>query len=78
MAFVDGRVAVGVVKAEGAEEIKVLDTNAKATVYGRDEVERIEPSRTSIMPVGLAGAIGEQGMRDLVAYLRWAVRAREK
>jgi putative heme-binding domain-containing protein len=69
VALKDGRVAVGVVRAEGADAIRVSDTEAKTTVVPRAEIEELRPSATSIMPVGLVGAIGEAGMRDLVAYL---------
>jgi putative heme-binding domain-containing protein len=65
----DGRVAVGVVRAEAADAIRVLDTNAQATRIPRDQIADLQPSRTSIMPVGLAGAIGEDRIRDLIAFL---------
>ena len=65
----DGRVAMGVVRAEGAGSLKVLDNEAKETTIPRAEVEEIRPSPSSIMPVGLLGAIGEDQTRDLLAYL---------
>jgi len=69
VALKDGRVAVGVVRAEGADGVKVVDNGAKATTFPRAEVEELRPSGTSIMPVGLAGALGEARMRDLIAFL---------
>jgi putative heme-binding domain-containing protein len=69
VALKDGRVAVGIVRAEGADAIRVSDTEAKTIVIPRADIEELRPSATSIMPVGLAGAIGEAGMRDLIAYL---------
>lgn len=77
VAVKDGRVAVGVVRADGADAIRVLDTNAQSTRVPRAEIEQIEPSRTSIMPVGLAGALGDQKVRDLVAYLKRNAKAAE-
>jgi putative heme-binding domain-containing protein len=65
----DGRVLSGIVRAEGADSIKVVDTEAKATVVAKSEIEELRPSATSIMPVGLTGAIGEAGVRDLIAFL---------
>jgi len=65
----DGRVFAGVVRAEGPSAIRVTDTNAKVTTLNRDEIDQIRPSGTSIMPVGLAGGLGEANLRDLVAYL---------
>jgi putative heme-binding domain-containing protein len=65
----DGRVMVGTVRAEGADSIRVTDTDAKSVLIRRDEIEQLEPSPASIMPVGLVGVIGEEKTRDLLAYL---------
>jgi putative heme-binding domain-containing protein len=65
----DGRVVVGVVRAEGADVLLVTDTNAQTTRVRRAEVEELRPSATSIMPVALAGALGEARLRDLIAFL---------
>ena len=69
VAMKDGRIAMGVVRAEGADALKVGDIDAKQTIIPRAEVEEIRPSASSIMPVGLLGAIGEERTRDLLAYL---------
>jgi len=60
---------VGVVRAEGNDAVKVTDTNARATVIPRKQIEQIPPSATSVMPVGLTGALGIDTVRDLIAYL---------
>lgn len=65
----DGRVLAGIVRAEGADAIRVVDTEARAHVLKKDEIEELKPSATSIMPVGLLGALGEEGVRDLLAFL---------
>jgi putative heme-binding domain-containing protein len=65
----DGRVVVGVVRAETGNSIRVTDTNAKTTTFLRSEIDQIRPSGTSIMPVGLAAGLGESNLRDLIAYL---------
>ena len=49
----DGQVLSGVVRAEGADAIRVTDTNAKSTTVRRDKVQEIRPSATSIMPPDL-------------------------
>ena len=69
VALKDGRVLVGVVRAEGAGALRVLDIDAKSTPVPRADVDELRPASTSIMPVGLAGALGEAKMRDLVAFL---------
>ncbi len=65
----DGRVAVGVVRAEGPTAICVTDTNAKSTMIDRGQIAQIRPSGTSIMPVGLAAILGDAAARDILAYL---------
>jgi putative heme-binding domain-containing protein len=65
----DGRVVVGVVRAEGADAIRVTDTNARETLVRRGEIQEIRPSATSIMPPGVAAGMGEAGVRDLIAFL---------
>ncbi len=65
----DGRVLAGVVRAEGEDRIRVLDTSAKTTEVKRSEIDEMRPSATSIMPVGLAGALGDQKVKDLLSYL---------
>lgn len=69
VALKDGRIAMGVVRAEGADGLKVGDVDGKQTLLPRAEVEELRPSATSIMPVGLLAAIGEEKARDLLAYL---------
>lgn len=65
----DGRVASGIVKADGPEAILVSDTGAKVTRIARNEIDQIRPASASIMPVGLASALGEERLRDLIAFL---------
>jgi len=57
LALKDGRILVGIVRAEGARrQIRVgTDTDAKTTVIPRAEIEEVsDPAATSIMPVGPA------------------------
>ena len=69
VALRDGRIAVGIVRAEGADAVRVLDTDGKETRFDRDQIEELRPSSTSIMPEGLAAALGEARMRDLLTFL---------
>lgn len=72
----DGRVAAGVVRAEGPDAIRVIDTEAKSVTLPRAEIDELRPAATSIMPVGLVPALGEARIRDIVAYLIAASRDR--
>ncbi len=69
VAMKDGQVAMGVVRAEGADALKVGGIDGKQSIFPRAEVEELRPSTSSIMPVGLLGGIGEEQARDLLAYL---------
>ena len=44
-------------------------SEAKVTVIPRAQMDDFRPSATSIMPVGLAAAIGPERLRDLIAFL---------
>ena len=65
----DGQVVVGVVRADGPDTIQVTDTNARPTTITRNQIQQIRPSATSVMPIGLTGALGLESIRDLIAYL---------
>ena len=69
LALKDGRVLAGIVRAEGASAVRLTDTEAKVTIIPRADIEEFRPSATSVMPVGLVGAIGEANLRDLMAFL---------
>jgi putative heme-binding domain-containing protein len=69
VALHDGRVLAGIVRAQQSDTITVTDTSAKTTTVRRSDIEQIRPSAASIMPVGLAGVLGSNGLRDLIAYL---------
>jgi hypothetical protein len=62
------QVVVGLVRAEGFDAAKVTDTNGRATMITPKQIEQIRPSATSIMPVGLTGALGIDTVRDLADY----------
>jgi putative heme-binding domain-containing protein len=65
----DGRVLAGLVRIDPDGALRVTDTSAQQTRIPRNELEELRPTATSIMPVGLAGALGEQQLKDLLAYL---------
>lgn len=69
LATSDGRVAAGIVRADGPDRLMVIGADGKPTSILRAEVSEIRATSTSIMPVGLTGVIGAEGVRDLLAYL---------
>ncbi|MBI1323013.1 c-type cytochrome [bacterium] len=64
-----GQVTMGVVRAVEREMLEILDTDARSQRVSSFDVTEIRPSSSSIMPSGLAGALGEPAMRDLIAFL---------
>lgn len=64
-----GQVTMGVVRAIDREMLEILDTDARGLKVSAFDVTEIRPSSSSVMPAGLAGALGETAMRDLIAYL---------
>jgi putative heme-binding domain-containing protein len=78
VALADGRVLTGLVRSEGDGAIRVTGTDAGSVVLRRDEVEELRPGATSIMPTGLIDALGEAGVRDLLAFLLAPPSAREE
>ncbi len=69
VSMTDGRVLSGIVRAEGIDQLRVLDLEAKETLLARQEIEEIAPNATSAMPKGLLDALGETDVKDLLAFL---------
>ncbi len=66
----DGRVFNGVLRKDAPEEI-ILATGANEEVrLPREDLERMEPSKVSIMPAGLDQQLTPKELADLVAFLR--------
>ena len=64
-----GQLVAGIVRAENPDTIQVTDTNAHTTVIRREEIREVRPSATSIMPPGLASALGDAAVRDIIEFL---------
>ena len=67
---VDGRAINGTIRDETALEF-VLTTGPDQEVrLRRDEVEELQPSTVSVMPIGLDKQLTTQEIADLVAFLK--------
>ncbi len=70
VATADGRVLSGV-RVDADPRIVVLRTvDGEERTLDREDVEAIEPAKTSIMPDGLLDDLTDDQVRDLLAYLR--------
>jgi putative heme-binding domain-containing protein len=64
-----GRVVVGIVRGETPAAVTVVTANETLTLP-RDDIERGEPSETSMMPDDLLKPLSDDEVRALVAYLQ--------
>ncbi len=68
VALADGRVLSGVLRTDG-DELVLADTNGQLVKFRRAQVEKMRPATLSIMPEGLAKALGPEKLRDLLTFL---------
>jgi putative membrane-bound dehydrogenase-like protein len=65
----DGQTYVGMIVAETATSVNLIAGDGKAVALLRIDIDRIQPTGLSLMPVGLEKSLDHQGMADLLAYL---------
>ncbi|MEX2138982.1 MAG: ThuA domain-containing protein [Pirellulales bacterium] len=68
----DGRTFTGVLRPEGPDKLRVLDSSAKETLLAVADVEQLLPAKTSVMPEGIDKKITAEQLDDLLAFLRQA------
>ncbi|WDQ15184.1 PVC-type heme-binding CxxCH protein [Rhodopirellula sp. P2] len=66
----DGRAYAGVLAEETATSLKLITAEGKSHSLLRNEIERLQGSSVSMMPVGLEKEIGTQQMADLLLYIQ--------
>ncbi|MEX0642452.1 MAG: ThuA domain-containing protein, partial [Pirellulales bacterium] len=65
----DGRTASGVLRAEGADSVRLANSEAQETVIPLDSIEDMQPQPISMMPKHLLDTLSEAEAQDLLAYL---------
>ena len=65
----DGALTMGYVVSETSDELTLKIAGGAAKTVKKSEIASREEMKDSLMPPGLAGAIGVQGLVDLVDYL---------
>ena len=65
----DGQTLVGYAVSETDDELTLRTAGGAATTIKKANITKKESMRESLMPPGLAAAIGPQGLADLVAWL---------
>ena len=66
----DGLVVVGYIVSETSDELTLKIAGGALQVLKKNAITKREEMKVSLMPPGLAAAIGAQGLVDLVAYLQ--------
>ncbi len=69
VATVDGRVVNGLLASESRTTVEILDADARTHAVLREDVEEMIASRKSLMPEGFEQQLGEDGLRDVLAFL---------
>jgi putative heme-binding domain-containing protein len=69
IATIDGRIATGIYHKHGKGIREIINSRGEIEAFKIDEIEQMRPSRTSIMPDGLAEQMTEQEFRDLLEFL---------
>ncbi len=69
VATTDGKVVSGIVKAESAHQITLVDADGRKQVVAKTSIEKRMADHTSLMPDGLAGGMSQRDFADLIAYL---------
>ncbi|MEZ6124548.1 MAG: ThuA domain-containing protein [Planctomycetaceae bacterium] len=64
----DGRVLTGVLQSQNGH-LLVGDANGRTTVIEQDDIEALQPAKTSVMPRGLSDKLTPQQWTDLLTYL---------
>ncbi|KLU05072.1 hypothetical protein RISK_002834 [Rhodopirellula islandica] len=66
----DGRAYAGLLAEETATSLKLITADGKTHSLLRNEIELLQGSSVSMMPVGLEKEIGTQQMADLLLYIQ--------
>jgi putative heme-binding domain-containing protein len=64
----DGRVVTGIIKAQDKQTVTIQTPNELLT-YPRSDIDDIQTSPISMMPIELLKPLSEDDVRALVAYL---------
>jgi len=69
-ATAQGRVLTGIISAETAISITLVDTDGRSQTILRTEIDQLQSSNKSLMPEGLENDLSPGDLTDLFAYVR--------
>ena len=65
-----GEIQIGILAAESADSITLLQAMGKKVVVPRRQIKRLESSGLSLMPEGLEAGITPGELRDVIAFIQ--------
>ena len=68
IALNDGRILTGVLQSDG-DQLLLGDEKGVVTKLSNSDIESMAPSKTSVMPTGIAQKLTADQMKDLITYL---------
>jgi putative heme-binding domain-containing protein len=67
---VSGELESGILQAESADAITLLQASERKVVVSRRNIRRLQSSGISLMPEGLETGLTPENLRDLIAFLQ--------
>ncbi|QDV45032.1 Neutral ceramidase precursor [Stieleria neptunia] len=66
----EGRTLAGVIESEVGDSLTIAHADGKRTTIGRDQIERIKSTGTSLMPEGFETTLDVEALQAIVRYLQ--------
>jgi len=67
---VTGELETGILQAESADAVTLLQASEKKVVIARKNIRRLQSSGISLMPEGLEAGLTPQNLRDVIAFIQ--------
>ena len=67
---ISGEIETGILVAESAEAVTLLQSMGKKTTVPRSQIKRLESGGLSLMPEGLEAGMTAADLRDLIAFIQ--------
>ncbi len=66
----DGRVIAGIIQDESASQVVLAEAGGNKHTLNRADIERLQSTRLSLMPIGIEEQLTPEQMSDLIAFLK--------
>ena len=76
VATTDGRVISGLLASESKTAVELIDAEGKRHAILREDIDKMAPSKKSLMPEGFENQVPPAGLNDLLAFLTQRSRYR--